>query len=161
MSDVMRWRSGDTNPIMAAVDSAVVIEIGDLVYLDTNDAKPASSQADQGTEAANQELFTDKFLGVAMQRSRNGDTDPIRVATTGVFEFPCPSGTWEVGDMIGPDEAAAGTSLLAQQVAKVTEAKLALGRCARRQASATTTVLVDIKSTVMTGGIEGSVSSGV
>ena len=78
MTDKMRWRYGDTNPVIAAVDSTTVIEIGDLVYLDTDDAKPASSQTDQGTETDNQTLFADNFLGVAMQRSRSGDADPIR-----------------------------------------------------------------------------------
>ena len=77
MSDKMRWRYGDTNPVVAAVHSATEIEIGDLLYLDADDAKPASSQADQGSETANQELFADKFLGVAMQRSPAGDANPI------------------------------------------------------------------------------------
>jgi hypothetical protein len=90
---------------MLPVDSATVIEIGDLVYLDTDDAKPSSAQADQGTEAANQELFHDKFAGVAMQASRSGDTQPIRVATAGVFEFDCLSTTFEVGR---PDRRAGG-----------------------------------------------------
>ena len=161
MSDKMRWRYGDTNPVVAAVDSATVIEIGDLVYQDVDDAKPASSQADQGSETANQELFTDKFLGVAMQRSRVGDTSPIRVATTGVFEFDCPSGTAELGDLIGVDENAAGTALLNQQAAKVSASKYAIGRVAKRLAAAATSVLIDIRSTVMTGGVEGGSPSGV
>lgn len=161
MSDKMRWRYGDTNPVVAAVDSATEIEIGDLLYLDTDDAKPASSQADQGTETANQELFADKFLGVAMQRSPAGDTDPIRVATTGVFEYDCPSGTFELGDFAGADENAAGNALLDQQVAKVTASKYAIGRVAKRVPAAATAVLLDIRSTVMTGGVEGSSPSGV
>lgn len=161
MSDKMRWRYGDTNPVVAAVDAATVIEIGDLVYLDVDDAKPASSQADHGSEAANQELFADRFLGVAMQRSRAGETAPIRVATTGVFEFDCPSGAFELGDLVGADENAAGNALLAQQVAKVSASKYAVGRVARRIPSAATSVLVDIRSTVMTGGVEGSSPSGV
>jgi hypothetical protein len=161
MSDKMRWRYGDTNPVVAAVDSATEIEIGDLVYLDTDDAKPASSQADQGSEAANQELFADRFLGVAMQRSRSGDADPIRVATTGVFEFDCPSGTFELGSLIGADENAAGNALLDQQVAPVAQSRYAVGRVARRAPSAATAVLVDLRSTVMTGGVEGSSPSGV
>ena len=45
MSDILRWRYGDTSPVVIPVDSATVIEIGDLVYLDTEDAKPASSLA--------------------------------------------------------------------------------------------------------------------
>jgi len=161
MSDKMRWRYGDTNPVVAAVDSSTVIEIGDLVYQDVDDARPASSQADQGSETANQELFADKFLGVAMQRSRSGDTDPIRVATTGVFELDCPSGTFELGDLLGADENAAGDGLLDQQVAPVAASKYAVGRVAKRVATAATGVLVDVRSTVMTGGVEGSSPSGV
>ena len=83
MSDKMRWRYGDTNPVVAAVDSSTVIEIGDLLYQETDDARPASSQSDQGSETANQAVFASKFLGVAMQRSRSADTDPVRAATTG------------------------------------------------------------------------------
>lgn len=153
MSNKMRWRYGDTNPVVAAVDSAIVIDIGDLLYQDVDDAKPASSQADQESETANQELFADNFLGVALQRSRDGDTAPIRVATTGVFEFACPSGTFELGDLVGADEHSGGTALLAQQVAKVSAGKYAVGRVAKRVAVSATTVLVDIRSTVMTGGI--------
>ena len=47
----MRWRYGDTYPVVLPVDSATVIEIGDLVYLDTDDAKPAVGQADQGSRS--------------------------------------------------------------------------------------------------------------
>jgi hypothetical protein len=153
MSDKMRWRYGDTNPVIAAADAATVIEIGDLLYQETDDARPASSQADQLTEAANQQLFAGKFLGVAMQRSRAGETAPIRVATTGVFEFDCPSGTFELGTLVGADEDAAGTALMNQQVTTVAQSNCAIGRAAKREAAATTNALVDIRSTVMTGGV--------
>jgi hypothetical protein len=159
MSDKMRWRYGDTNPVVAAVDSDTVIEIGDLVVQDTNDAKPASTLSDLGTEAANQAALANVFLGVAMQRSRAGETAPIRVATTGVFEFDCPSGAFELGDMVGSDENAAGTALLNQTVAKVTVSAGAVGRVAKRQAAAATSVLVDILSTVMKGGVKGTSAS--
>lgn len=152
MSDILRWRYGDTSLVVIPVDSATVIEIGDLVYLDTDDAKPASSLADGGSEAANQESFHDLFAGVAMQRSRAGDTDPIRVATRGVFEFPCPSATFEVGALIGASEDAGGTFLLDQQVEGVATANLAIGRCAKRVNPAATTVLVDIVATISHGG---------
>jgi hypothetical protein len=161
MTDKMRWRYGDTNPVVAAVDSSTVIEIGDLVWQDTDDAKPAASQANYGSKTANQEALGDKFLGVAMQRSRNGDTAPIRVATTGVFEYDCPSGTFELGDLVGADTNAGGTVMLNQQVVKVAMSKYAVGRIAKRQATAVTSVLVDIRSTVMTGGVEGGSPSGV
>ena len=159
MSDKMRWRYGDTNPVVAAVDSDTVIEIGDLLWQDTDDAKPASDITDQGTETANQTALADAFLGVAMQRSRSGDTAPVRVAATGVFEFDCPSGTFELGDLVGADENAAGDALLNQQVDSVAAAAYAIGRIAKRQAVAATSVLIDIRSTVMTGGVEGSTPS--
>ncbi len=41
--DKMRWRYGDTNPVVAAVDADTVIEIGDLLWQDIDDAKPATS----------------------------------------------------------------------------------------------------------------------
>jgi len=152
VANTMRWRYGDTSPVMLPVDATTVLEIGDLVYLETDDARPASSQADQGTEAANQELFHDKFAGVAMQASRNGDTQPIRVATAGVFEFDCLSATFEVGKLIGADENAGGTALERQVVAPVATANLAIGRCAKRVNPATTHVLVDVVSTIQRGG---------
>lgn len=152
MADVMRWRYGETNPVVLNVDAATVIEIGDLVYLATDDVRPASALADTGTEAGNQEALHDVFAGVAMQRSRSGDTTPIRVATTGVFELACPSGAWEVGDLAGASEDGSGTALEDQQVEKVATANLAVGRCAKRVNPAGTKVLVDIVSTVSHGG---------
>lgn len=152
MSDTMRWRYGDTSPVVLPVDSATVIEIGDLIYLETDDARPASAQADQLTEAANQELFHDKFAGIAMQRSPSGDTTPIRVATTGVFEFDCLSATFEVGALVGVDEASSGTQLEDQVVAAVATPNLAVGRVVKRLNPAGTRVLVDVVSTVVYGG---------
>lgn len=152
MSNVMRYKYGETNPVMCPVDSATVIEIGDLVYMDTDDAKPASTAALWDTNlATTQEAFHDAFLGVAMQQSRSGDTDPIRVATSGVFEFAAASDTYELGALVGPDKDT-GDALLDQTVEDVAGANLAVGRIARREGSATTTVLVDVVSTVMRGG---------
>ena len=153
MSDKMRWRYGDINPVVSAVDSATVIEIGDLLWQDTDDAKPASMLGTGDSHFFDQGLFASTFLGVAMQRSRSGYTEPVRVATTGVFEFDCPSGTFELGDMVGADENAGGDGLLDQQVASVASIQCAIGRVAKRVSSAATSVLVDVRSTVMTGGI--------
>lgn len=159
MSDKMRWRYGDTNPVAAAVDSATVIEIGDLVWQDTDDAKPAGSLTWSTNLATTQNGFADKFLGVAMQRSRSGETAPIRVATTGVFEYDCASATFELGALVGPAGNGGSTALLNQQLAAVAASSGAVGRVAKRQPSAATSVLVDVRSTVMTGGVEGSTAS--
>ena len=162
MSDNMRWRYGETNPVMAAVDSAQVIEIGDLLFLNTDDARPASQQADQGTEDLNQQLFALNFLGVAMQRSRgpnslpgvsDGATTPIRVATTGVFEFDVLAGEcFELGNLIGPsycDKRGLTDVLQNQQVTKVGDGRYAIGRAAKREPKPVTEVLIDIRSAVM------------
>ncbi len=153
MSDVMRWRYGDTQPVVAPVDSTTVIEIGDLVYWDGDDAKPASLQPDQGNEAANQQLFASKFLGVAMQRSPAGSASPIRVATAGVFEFPTPETALRLGDWVGVDENDAGTALENQRLVKVTVADNAVGRVVR---AASGTVWVAVFSTIMAGGVKGT-----
>ena len=154
MTDTMRWRYGDTNPVVLPVDSATVIEIGDLVYLNVDDARPAAMSTYGASLAAAQETFHDLFAGVAMQRSRSGDTDPIRVATSGVFELACASATFEVGARIGLDDNAGGTALENQQVIAVAAGnpERSIGTCAARVNPAGTRVLVDIVSTVMRGG---------
>jgi hypothetical protein len=155
MSDKMRWRYGDTNPVVAAVDADTEIEIGDLLLQDVDNAKPACvahlhlhSDGEPGPSQ-----FKQAFLGVAMQRSRKGDTAPIRVATTGVFEFDCSRDVFELGDLICADVNAAGTALSNQQVRKTIARRVAIGRVAKRQPLPGTRILIDIRSTVMTGGV--------
>ena len=145
MADTNRWRFGETNPLLAAVDAATVIEIGDLVYLDTDDIKPASALPDEQSEAANQASFVSRFLGVAAQRSSDGDVADVRVDTDGVFEFNCAAQTWEVGDLVAVDEAASGTALENQQVQAVSRAELAIGHVVRREPVASTSVWVRIR----------------
>lgn len=147
MADNSRWRYGEENATKLAVLSATVIEKGDLVYWDGTSVYPASSQTDQFTELGNQIEFRNKFAGVATERSRAGETAAIRVATSGVFEFVCPSTTWKVGDLVGASETGAGTALENQQVESVTRPFQALGRVVKAATSATT-VLAAIKSTL-------------
>lgn len=156
MANTMRWRYGDTNPVMLPVDTATVIEIGDLVYMETDDARPASSQADQGTETANQQAFHSKFVGIAMQNSPLNDYRSIRIATSGVFEYECASTTFEVGDLIGPDENSSGDGLEDQTVVAVATAGEAIGRCGKRKRLTETRVLVDVIGTVLRGGVQAA-----
>jgi hypothetical protein len=154
MANTMRWRYGETNPVVLPVASATVIEIGDLVFFDSGSVKPANGLTYGGSLAATQESFHDKFAGVAMQQSRSGDTQDIRVATSGVFEFACASATFEVGARIGVDDNAGGTALVNQQVIAVALAnpELSVGYCARRVNPASTGVLVDIVGTLTHAG---------
>jgi len=148
----MRWRYGDTNPVLLPASEFDVIEIGDLILLSNGQALPAASLPDQGTKSANQEALHDDFVGVAMQASASGDTTAIRIATSGVFEFAMLSDTIELGELIGGAEDALGTELLSQVVEAVATPNLALGRCARQVATAGERVLVDIVGTTMQGG---------
>lgn len=157
MANTMRWRYGDTNPVMAPVDSAVGVEIGDLVYLDTDDARPASSQADAGSVGLNQSTFKGGFLGVAMQASGVGEAGSIRIATSGVFEFDVDAATFELGDLLGAAENAGGDGLEDQKLAPAGGVNASIGRCAKRVNPASTRVLIDVVSTVMRGGAQAAV----
>ena len=152
MSNTMRWRYGETNPVILPVQSGFLVEIGDLLYLDGGTVKPASNQSDHGTLQANQEAFHDNFVGVAMQCSTGTTTESIRVATSGVFEFSCSPASFDVGDLIGCVEEGTGTELESQVVTGVASENLAIGRCVKQAASGSEKVLVDVVSTVARGG---------
>ena len=151
MANNMRWRYGETSPVMMPVDAETTIEIGDLLYLATDDVRPAAMLTPGGSLAATQETFHDNFVGVAMQCSPAGSTAPIRVATTGVFEFNCASATFEVGDFLGGNDGGGG-ELDSQLVDEVATPNLAIGRCVKRVSPAGTKVLVDVVSTLVKGG---------
>ncbi len=91
MANTMRWRYGDTNPVMLPVDAGVGVEVGDLVYIEGGKEWPASALENQGSSVLNLTYFQDNFVGVAMQASPVGAVSAIRIATTGVFEFDCDS----------------------------------------------------------------------
>jgi hypothetical protein len=152
MADNMRWRYGDTKPVVSKpVASATVIEIGDLVETDSSgNVTPASAHTWNTDLATTQGEFQDTFLGVAMQRSRGGDTNPIRVATEGVFEFDCAAASFELGALVGPAKQT-GNALENQKVAGVANEGLAIGRVAKRTSSETK-VYVEIVSTRLRGG---------
>lgn len=147
MTDKMRWRYGDTNPVVAAVQASTVIEIGDLLYQEKNPEPENHDHAIPRGEHQTLMEFTQKFLGVAMKQSRRGETDPIRVATTGVFEFDCPrdTGAYELGEFMGANKK--------QEVERVKMKEQAIGRIAKTETIYKTSVLVDIVSTVMRGGV--------
>lgn len=119
-------------------DASLQIDIGDLMYHDTNDAKPASSQADGGTEAINQRTFAAKYAGVAVSSHQSTEgAGKVRIAPDIIIELPCPSTTWEIGELVGASENSGGDGLLDHQVEKVTSKDLAIGECVKRGTSLT------------------------
>jgi len=133
-----------------AYDGGIEVELYDLLFHDTDDIKPASSQADAGAEALNQQNFAAAFAGVALEAkpaAAAADTHyPVAAQFTG--EFDCASATWEVGDLVAVVEAASGTELEDQKLVKTADAASAIGYCIRREAAATTRVRVRLLSRV-------------
>lgn len=134
-----------------AVDSATVIEIGDIVYLDTNDVKPASTAALWDTDlATTQAALKDICLGIAMSASASGETDPVLVSHGAVYEMDAASAAYEIGDLVGADKAA-GNALLAQTVEAAVAAS-AIGVVYKSSAGVNVTrVLVYIPSQILDG----------
>jgi len=102
------------------------VAIGDLCYMDSNNVvQEASQQADAGSEPSNQETFAQNFVGVCV-------STPVvpagfgMIASRCVRTFTCPSDTYTVGQLVGPDETG-GNQLLDQTVAKVSERRYAIG----------------------------------
>lgn len=156
-----RWREGDPQPVRIGVASATVINVGDIVCRNPSvltQAIPASALADTGTLLGNQQQLKKYFLGHASQRSIAGETDGIRVNTTGVHEYDCASATFNVGDLIGGAEVATGDALEDQKVVAVTADTAAIGRVEKLETTATTSVYVRIESTIMTSGVQSVVS---
>src|SRR6202011_6015856 len=104
MTDVMRWREGDPSPVVTKpIAAGVTIEIGDLVEQDASgNVTPANAHVWNTDLPTTEGEFPANFLDVAMQRSRSADTDPIRVATTGMFELAAAAATFELGDLVAP-----------------------------------------------------------
>lgn len=159
MTNRMLWRH-EHDAVMVPVDSAQVIEVGDLIWLNTDDGRPAGQVSYAGGLATAQEALVDDFLGVAMSQSISGDIEEVRVKTRGVFEFDCASATFELGDLIAAAANAGNTALENQKVVSLgdghadVDVPRAIGKVYRRVPTAATKVLVTIRSTVMDGGYQ-------
>lgn len=111
-----------------AYDGAIAVAQYAFMYLDTDDAKPASSQADAGTEDLNSRTFAQKFIGVCTDsKTTSSPAGTIGVARTIDMEVDCVSAAYEVGDLLAVDEAASGTALENMKVYKTTDASIAIG----------------------------------
>lgn len=135
-----------------AIASATVIEKGDLVATASADGAPyaAADQAWDTDLATTQVNFVARFLGVANDRSRSGDTETIRVNTAGVHKFDCAAATFELGALVGPAKQS-GNALESKKVVSVAAEDKAIGRVAKRYGSNTTEVEVRVFSKLMKG----------
>jgi hypothetical protein len=145
---VARHRYGPQFIIRVAVDSATAINAGEAVYLEVDDARPASSEAWVTDLATTQANFVNHFLGIAQADHAAGSgavTDfPVDISPTAVYEMDCASEAHEVGDTLGMDKAA-GNALLAGTLEKAVAASSCF-RCVRRDPSPATRVYVRMQS---------------
>ena len=151
MANQLRFRSGDVQLHKLRVDSATVLEAGDLVYLDTDDVKPASSFTWTTDLATTQSAFAASFLGVVHQQSAAGETEDVSVdlSPRAVYEFDVNAGTYEVGDELGPDELS--SALMDQQLEAVASGTLAIARSAEYKAASSSLLRVTFASAFQTG----------
>lgn len=131
---------------VAAFDGSIAVDLYDLMFYDSDDVKPASSQSDYGTELKNQVAFARNFAGLSRDAKLATDTDAVTnfpIITHCIATMDCDSATFERGDMVAAVEASSGTALENQKVVKTTDPTLAIGRVTKRYGSATTRVEVE------------------
>ena len=150
MSNQLRLRSGQVQLHKLRVDSGTIIEAGDLVFLDTDDVKPASEFAWDTDLPTTQASFAAVFLGVAHQQSADGDTDDVSIDLSphAVYEFDVNSATYEVGDTLGPDES---SSTLMNQQLEAAVGTSSIARAAEYKAAASTRLRVTLASAYHAG----------
>jgi hypothetical protein len=155
----LRFRSGQVQLVKCRVDSGTVIEAGDMVWLDTDDVKPASAFAWTTNLATSQGNFAAKFIGIAHQQSANGDTTPISVdiSPLSVYEMDVPATTYEVGGLLGPDESS--STLMDQQLETVGSGAAAIARAVEYKATASSTLRVSFASAFSTAS--ANVNAGI
>lgn len=151
MTNTMRFRSGTVQLQKVRVDSGTEIEAGDMVFLDEDDVKPAGDFPWTTDLATTQGAFAGAFLGIAYQSSGVGETDPISVDVSplSVYEYGVNSAMYEVGDLLGPDNAS--SVLQNQQLEGVASGGLAMARAAEFKTSASSLLRVNFASAFFTG----------
>lgn len=138
MADNFRYRYGETNPVAVAYKVGVPLSIGDMTYIDSTDGntvKPASAFSWQADLPTTQIAFVASFMGVNQQRwdgsnPATGNKDgTLTQNTEGIHLMACAAGsTFNIGDLVGPDQVPGVQQLLAQQVVKVATKTAAIGR---------------------------------
>jgi hypothetical protein len=137
MSNALRFRSGQVELHRLPVDADTVLNPGDLVYLDTDDVKPAADLPFNEDLATTRADFAAVFLGVCHQFSQAGDTDDVSVdlSPLAVYEYDVTEATFQVGDTLAP--AGDSNGLESQRLSQVADATKTIARAAEHKAAAT------------------------
>lgn len=152
MSTEARYRKKDT--FEGPVDSATVIEPGDMVWLDTDDYKPASAFSWTSSLAVTQAAFRPKFAGIAITGSASGETKNITIARPGYgfFEMDMDSDSYVAGALVGPAKDPDANLLMDQKLDDAVGAG-AIGKVVEAVGASSVRALVQFESILMGTGI--------
>lgn len=161
MANSYTFRHGQRQLVKGRVNLATVIEIGDMVWLDTDDLKPASDLTWNTNLAGTQGDFAAVFVGIAMESSSASQSDPIDVdvSADSVYEFTVASATYEIGDDLGPDaNTTPSPDQLEDQVLEaVSSAAYGIARSREYKASASTKLNVSFYSAYFGSNVNANV----
>lgn len=128
------------------VASATVIAIGDLVWSNSGEVKPAADFTWDTNIATTQASYAALHVGVARTPSASGETTNVQVDVSpmAVYEFDQASAAIDIGTPVGPAKAS-GNALENQKVVAATGTSC-IGRAAADYQSATTRVRITLAS---------------
>ncbi len=117
--------------------------------------RSASQTTDAGSGTTEQN-FASVFAGVfnSKQLSTDATARQARLVVDGIYQFPCASSTFAVGDYVMATYAA--NALADQTVSKTTNSARAIGRVVKEYQSATTVVKCRLISKILTGGMNAA-----
>ena len=158
--NAIQYYSGETNEVEVPVrtlkeNECHEIAVGDPIimhmYKATTSEKQIAIPVGVLADASVGDAAGD-FAGIAMSESKDGDSGTVRIATTGVFEFPCTSATYEPGWLaVVKIGVGAGTSVDCDCVTATTPAGAYVatyGRIVNRATAAATTCRVRIATKI-------------
>jgi len=146
----IRVLSDTLQSIYAPNDGTYKVEQFDLMLLETDDVRPASSVTDLLVKLQNQIYFASRFAGISCDAREiaDGAKTNFPVAPFAVVEIDCVSSTFNLMDLVAVTENAAGTALMDNKVEKTTDKNAAIGIVLQQYSSATTRVKVALISRV-------------
>ena len=147
MASNNNYLRGDTNEIVVAVHGHTVVEQGDLMVINLSSAtmKVVHKLVDyygfsvSDLSGINTVKYTSQFAGIAMNGSKNGVTNNVNIATTGVFRMDLPSAKtiysgWPVSGTSSATSIAYNQKIVCSILSPVASK---IGKCVKNAASAT------------------------
>ena len=160
MPNNLGFRSGQVVLQKFRVESSSVVEPGDMVFLDDTVIRPASEMWWNTDLATTQADFADMFVGIAHEKSENGEDAPVSidVSSSSVYEFAVANATYDNGNPLAPDGS--GSQLLNQQLTYADPATQAIARAAEFVDQMTTRLRVTFASAYSTSSANSNAAIG-